>query len=120
MSAADTTIIFDLGNVILPFDPYKPCAILGERIGKSSAEVAHLIYHNNLERKFEQGLIDGDRFTELVSDALGVKLAKSEFHDLWVDIFTENQDVSELIRRLNFIIPDSPLEHQCLALGVRS
>jgi HAD superfamily hydrolase (TIGR01509 family) len=106
MSSADTTIIFDLGNVILPFDPYMPCAILGERIGKSMTEVAHLIYHNNLERKFEQGLIDGDRFTELVSDVLGIKLTTSEFHDLWADIFTENRDVSDLIRRLK---PHHPL-----------
>ncbi len=106
MSPATATLIFDLGNVILPFDPLKPCAILGERIGKSAVEVAHLIYENNLERRFEQGLIDGDQFTEAVSQALGIKLTTREFHDLWADMFTENRDVSDLIRRLK---PHHPL-----------
>ena len=100
MSDRPHAIIFDLGNVILPFDPLKPCAVLGERLGKSATEVAHLIYHNNLERWFEQGIIDGERFTRGVSAVLGIDLSVREFHDLWADMFTENVEVSRLIRLL--------------------
>lgn len=100
MNHQPTTIIFDLGNVILPFDPLRPCAVLGERIGKTAAEVAHLIYHDNLERWFEQGKIDGDRFTQGVSAILQIELSARAFHDLWADMFTENTDISQLIRQL--------------------
>jgi HAD superfamily hydrolase (TIGR01509 family) len=94
------TIIFDMGNVMLPFDPLRPCAVLGERIGKTAHEVADMIYHNNLERWFEQGIIDGDRFTQDVSAVLSIELSTHEFHDLWVDMFTENAEVSRLVRQL--------------------
>lgn len=100
MSGPGTTIIFDLGNVILPFDPLKPCAILAGMSGKTTSEVIHLIYDNNLERRFEQGRIDGDQFTEGVSEVLGIELTTIEFHDLWADMFTENRDVSAIVRQL--------------------
>jgi putative hydrolase of the HAD superfamily len=100
MNHQPATIIFDMGNVILPFDPMKPCAVLGERIGKTAAEVARLIYHNNLERWFEQGIIDGDGFTQNVSAALQTELSTHEFHDLWANMFTENTGVSRLVQQL--------------------
>lgn len=95
-----TTVIFDLGNVVLPFDPLKPCAVLGQKTGRTPVETARLIYQENLERWFEQGKIDGDQFTMGVSRVLGLELNPNEFHKLWADMFTENEDVSALVRRL--------------------
>ena len=100
MSEHVTTVIFDLGNVVLPFDPLKPCALLAGMAGKTTNEVMHLIYDNNLERRFEQGMIDGDQFTERVSEVLGLELTTNEFHDLWADMFTENREVSAIVRQL--------------------
>ena len=100
MNYQQTTVIFDMGNVILPFDPLKPCVVLGDRVGKTAHEVADMIYHNNLERWFEQGTIDGDGFTRSVSAALQTELSTNEFHDLWSDMFTENAEVSRLVRQL--------------------
>lgn len=100
MNHQPTTIIFDMGNVILPFDPLKPCVVLGDRFGKTANEVADMIYRNNLERWFEQGIIDGDGFTQNVSAALQTELSTHEFHDLWADMFTEDAEVSRLVRQL--------------------
>jgi HAD superfamily hydrolase (TIGR01509 family) len=100
------TIIFDLGNVILPFDPLIPCCVLGEIAGRTAEEIRDLIYGNNLEREFEEGKIDGREFTEGVSRVLGIKLDHDWFHALWADMFTENKDTSALIRRLK---PHHPL-----------
>ncbi|MCP4685349.1 MAG: HAD family phosphatase [bacterium] len=94
------TIIFDLGNVILPFDPVKPCRVLSEMCGKSEDTVCDLIYRNNLERKFEEGTIDGRQFTEAVSRVLGIPLEHDWFRDLWSDMFTENTETTALIHRL--------------------
>jgi len=94
------TVIFDLGNVILPFDPLPPCAILGERCGMEAHEVARRIYRNNLERWFEAGLIDGAEFTKRVARVLDLELTEDRLRPLWADIFRENIEVSQLIRRL--------------------
>lgn len=106
MTSLPPVVIFDLGNVILPFDPLRPCRVLAERIDLEPAAIAQRIYKNNLERKFEQGLIDEDRFSEGVATALGLHLEKSEWKALWTDMFTENEAVSDLVRRLK---PHHPL-----------
>ena len=100
MSHRPLVVIFDLGNVILPFDPMKPCRVIGKRVGKAPEEIVRLIYRNNLERWFEQGKIDGEQFARAVSDVLGIELGTHDLHDLWVDMFTENADVSQLVRQL--------------------
>lgn len=100
MTASDIVVIFDLGNVVLPFNPLKPCAVLGERAGMSDSDACQTIYRNNLERRFEQGLLDGDRFTAGVAEALGIGLDPNEFHDLWVDMFVEDEAVSAIVREL--------------------
>lgn len=94
------TIIFDLGNVILPFDPEKPCRTLGEMCGKTSDVVYDLIYGNNLERRFEEGRIDGRQFTDGVSRVLQIELDHDWFRNLWADMFTENTETTALIRKL--------------------
>lgn len=100
MSNVKHTIIFDLGNVILPFDPLKPCKVLAEKCGKSDEEVCDLIYRSNLEREFEEGKIDGCQFTHGVSNVLGIELSEVRFRNLWADMFTENVEVSALARKL--------------------
>jgi HAD superfamily hydrolase (TIGR01509 family) len=100
MSDRPATVIFDLGDVILPFEPLKPCAALGARIGKTAQEVSDLIRLSNLERRFTDGKINGSQFAEGVLQALGVGMTTTEFHDLWMDMFTENRDVSAIIRQL--------------------
>ena len=89
-----------MGNVILPFDPLKPCRVLAERCRLTPGRVAQFIYGNNLERWFEQGRIDGHQFTRRVSEVLDLELDHDEFHDLWVDMFTENREVSRIVREL--------------------
>jgi HAD superfamily hydrolase (TIGR01509 family) len=63
-------------------------------------EVAHAIYDNNLERAFEQGRLDGRQFTEGVSKVLGINLDHDWWHDTWADMFTEDVEVSAMIRQL--------------------
>lgn len=100
MTDSNTAIIFDLGNVILPFNPMRPGRVLGERAGISTIEALKIIYRNNLERKFELGKLDGEQFTSKVADALGIDLEPGSFHDLWVDMFDENEAVSKIVRQL--------------------
>lgn len=92
------TVIFDLGNVILPFDPLKPCRLLARQVGKSAEEVCELIYNNDLERAFEAGEIEGHQFTQAAGKLLGLSLDEDRFRQLWADMFVENGDVSAIVR----------------------
>ncbi len=98
-------VIFDMGNVILPFDPLKPCRVLANRTGRSADEVCNLIYHHDLEKEFEEGKIDGPGFTEGVANVLGLDLDHDWFRNLWADMFTENHGVSAIVRKLRLKHP---------------
>ena len=106
MSDLPPAVIFDLGNVILPFDALKPCRVLAGRCGLEPMQVALRIYKNNLERKFEQGKLTGPEFTQRVGEVLGLTLDPDEWRALWSDMFTENEAVSDIVRRLQ---PNHPL-----------
>lgn len=96
----NTTVIFDMGNVILPFDPLKPCAILGRLARKIPEQVYDLIYSSRLEHDFEKGFIDGARFAEGCRQALGLNISDDRLKAIWSDMFEENFDVSYIVRRL--------------------
>jgi putative hydrolase of the HAD superfamily len=100
MTEPARTVIFDMGNVILPFDYLKPCKVLASADDLTPDRVAGLIYGNNLERWFEAGVIDGREFTERVANVLGIELDQDSFRDLWADMFVENEAVSEIVREL--------------------
>ncbi len=100
MTPSSPTLVFDMGNVILPFDPMKPSAVLASKAKLTPDRVVALIYRNNLERWFEAGIIDGSRFTREVGRALGLELEPDSFREIWADMFVENEAVSDLIREL--------------------
>jgi HAD superfamily hydrolase (TIGR01509 family) len=97
---AAATIIFDLGQVILPFDMHPACEKIGELCGTEGSEVMRRIYRSNLERWFEAGLLDGAQFTELVTRQFGLDIDEVWLHNVWTDIFWENVEVTTLIHRL--------------------
>ncbi|MFZ5980206.1 MAG: HAD family hydrolase [Candidatus Zixiibacteriota bacterium] len=96
----NTTVIFDMGNVILPFDPVKPCVILGRMAKKLPEVVLDAVYENKLEYDFEKGLLTGAQFAEGCRKALGIDLPDNRLQTIWADMFEENFDVSDIVRRL--------------------
>ena len=89
-----------MGNVILPFDPIKPCVILS-RIAKKLPEVVlDAIYDNKLEYDFEKGVINGAVFAEGCRKVLGIDLPDDRIKAIWADMFVEDFEVSDIIRRL--------------------
>jgi len=96
----NTTVIFDMGNVILPFDPIKPCVILSRMAKQLPEVVLDAIYENKLEYDFEKGAINGEEFAEGCRQALGIDLPDDRIRAIWADMFEENIEVSDIIRRL--------------------
>lgn len=89
------TIIFDLGNVIVPFDFKRGYARIAELCPYPAAEVPARIRATGLVQPFETGQITAEDFVRQVSAVLGLKGSYSEFCELWTSVFLPDTLVPE-------------------------
>ena len=81
------TIIFDLGNVIVPFDFKLGYARLASLGGIPSSEIPKRIRSTDLVTRFECGEIGSREFVEELSRLLELKTTYEEFCEIWSSIF---------------------------------
>jgi putative hydrolase of the HAD superfamily len=94
------TIIFDLGNVILPFDHISVSRKIAEMYGLEHGFVHKALYNWEFLKPFEEGRITPEEFLERCSQQLGVTLEPAWFKETWCDMFRENAAVIEMIEEL--------------------
>ena len=101
MAGKFSVVVFDLGNVLLPFD-YQRAVEKLDKVEKGLGEYFLDFYNTNYEyhRAFERGDMSEDEFTRLMLSALGHKIDKETFCRLYSDIFTENKEVVNLLPKL--------------------
>ncbi len=96
MTRKYSVIVFDLGNVLLPFD-YK--IIIGklEKVKKGLGEKFATFYRDNYEihRRFERGEMSVDEFTEIILDVLENEVRKEDFFEIYSKVFTVNEKLVE-------------------------
>ena len=61
-------VYFDLGNVLVSFDPAIACANVAALFGIPLAMAEQVIYTSGLETRLERGQLTGDQFTAAVRD----------------------------------------------------
>lgn len=94
-------IIFDLGNVILPFDHYQ----IAEKLSKYSMdhedprEIFSFLFdiEKGAVNPYETGKISTLEFFESIKQSLKLSIPFDEFKPIWNDIFWEDEDVSKII-----------------------
>ena len=99
-------ILFDLGNVILPFTHYQ----IAEKLSRSSQErefqdpqriFSYLFdFENGMINDFDLGKVSPPEFFQSVRQQLGLSISFEEFLPIWNDIFVEDQEVSKIILSL--------------------
>jgi glucose-1-phosphatase len=89
------TILFDLGNVIVPFDFKRAYAKLGPLCNCEPVDIPARIRSTDLVTRFETGCVGPKQFVEELSAVLGLKIAYAEFCDLWTCIFLPETLVAE-------------------------
>ena len=95
------TLIFDLGNVIVPFDFKRAYAKIGPMCSCPVTEISRRLRSTDLVQRFETGRITEEPFVTELSALLGLKTTLSEFRDMWSSVFFEETLVPEpLISRL--------------------
>ena len=89
------TILFDLGNVIVPFDFKRAYARLAPLCGCEPADIPIKIRSTDLVTRFETGQVAPEQFVEELSAVLGLKITFEEFRDLWTCIFLPQPLIAE-------------------------
>jgi glucose-1-phosphatase len=99
-------ILFDLGNVILPFNHRQiPVKLLPYSQGgdlKDSQGIFSYLFDSQkgTVSLYESGKISSEEFFRSLKESFCLSLSFEEFIPIWNDIFVEDEEVSKLIRSL--------------------
>ena len=92
-------LVFDLGNVLLPFDWERSIRALHE-YGYNVPRALEKVIDAGVMVPYEKGEVTTAEFYQRVIEALGVEISLSDFKRLFSDIFTTNDEVIGLLPRL--------------------
>ncbi len=93
-------IIFDLGNVVVKIDKAGQFKKFAASSNKPIPYIKKYFENSSARKAFERGEIDPRHFYEGVSKDLNLKISFDNFKNAWCDIFSLNEDVERLIRKL--------------------
>src|ERR1700752_3793752 len=93
------TVIFDLGNVIVPLDFPKLYRAMAEHCAVQPDDIPKRIGETGLIPLLEPGQMEADEFTARVAEHLQMRLPSKGFRELWFSLFHPHT-----------LIPDSLVE----------
>ena len=96
-----SVIVFDLGNVLLPFN-YNIMLEKLDKIEKNLGQRFLKFYQDNynIHRTFEKGELSEEEFINIMLQSLDNKLDRETFCTYYSKIFIENKDVTALLPQL--------------------
>jgi len=94
------TILFDFGNVIAFFDHQRAVRQLLPFTPLSAAELTDVLYCSQLETDYEAGKLNTAEYVTIGQRNGKLSCTDEEFMKAFVDIFTSNPEVCDIIPRL--------------------
>ena len=96
-----SVVVFDLGNVLLPFD-YNIAVNKLDDIESGLGEKFTNFYKINyqIHRAFEKGKLSEKDFINKILNAVNYKITADEFCKIYSSVFKENKEVTALLPRL--------------------
>ncbi len=88
-------VIFDLGNVLVPFDTKRGYEALATVNGLPPEEIKRRIAATGAVQAFEMGKIEPEEFVRKISEALELEVSYERFCELWSSIFLPEPLLSE-------------------------
>jgi HAD superfamily hydrolase (TIGR01509 family) len=94
-------IVFDLGNVLIPFD----YTIIIKKLEKNETGLGNKFYDKykenyHVHRQLEKWELSNEQFLEIMLDWLDHKVNAEEFCEIYSNIFTVNKDLTEMLPKL--------------------
>jgi len=96
-----TTIIFDLGKVIIGFDHFAICKKLAEHSTRSAEQIYSGIFSCGLEDRFDRGAISPELFFRTAAGELEIRIGMAGFRNIWRAGFSLNTGTAGIISRLS-------------------
>jgi putative hydrolase of the HAD superfamily len=99
-------ILFDLGNVILPFNNHQIAEKLSRFSQKKGFQSPKEIFpylfdlEEGVINNFDVGKVSPVEFFQSLKEFFHLSLSFEEFVPIWTEIFVENQEVSKIVRSL--------------------
>ena len=96
-------ILYDLGNVILPFNHYQIAEKLSRFSQKKELRDPQEIFsylfdlQEGIINRFDVGKLSPREFFQTTKENLGLFISFDEFIPIWTDIFSENVEVSRIV-----------------------
>jgi FMN phosphatase YigB (HAD superfamily) len=91
------TVIFDLGGVLVSVDFMRACKRLEAAGGAPAAVILEAIASGEDKKAFDTGRLSPQQFGARFCAAIGLRMANSEFAEIWCDIFDEQLEVTGLL-----------------------
>jgi putative hydrolase of the HAD superfamily len=115
---AITTIVFDLGNVLIPFDHslwIKNYNSIEPGLGERYFE--RFVNHNQFNIDYESGRISDEEFISMHLDWLEKKVSKQKFIEIFSNIFSNTDNISRLLPKLKqnyklYVLSNTSFLHQ--------
>ncbi|MBR5546743.1 MAG: HAD family phosphatase [Clostridia bacterium] len=97
-------IVFDMGKVLLEYDPYQACYRHAQNVEKALVVKAAIFDHPDWPAKIDGGLLYDDEYLIDVQDRLDTpelkELAARVLSDWWLDTLFPKQGMKQLIENL--------------------
>ena len=95
-----TTLIFDIGNVIVPFDYLRGVRRFSEVTGLSEEKIERFFYLSELQHRYAKGQISSEDFFETLRREFDLKIDYRAFVPIWNDIFWLSVPMDRMVRFL--------------------
>lgn len=93
-------ILFDLGNVLLPFDHMRAARALAPYARRTPESLYQSFFDSPVQALHDEGKISGPEFFERVRQEYGLALTDEQFLPLWNDIFWDDPAMTTLAAEL--------------------
>lgn len=98
-------VMFDLGGVLLDFDPAIACRALAREGGAQWPEVADFINRTGLKRRHDIGEIESRQVFDVLRERFSLAIEYGLFCRIWAEIFKPKNDVIEILYGLAALRP---------------
>ena len=93
------TVISDMGNVVLKFDHMIACNNFAKYADNfEPSEIYNFVNKSDIDYSFDTGKISSEKFFEIVSSHLKLKLNFEDFKRIFADIFSLNTTFAGILR----------------------
>ena len=93
-------IMFDMGNVLIFFNAKRSSKAFAEAVGVPEEKIWQTFFISEMERAYTRGEISSEEFYQKSCEHFPRKIEFSKFAHFWNDIFTENTEMTDLVKKL--------------------